>query len=291
MLPVDLVIDLFDKTVLPILTYGCELWGFEMNDIITRLQLKFYKFVLKLRLSTPTLMVFGETGKYPVSVSVKCRMLCFWFKLCNRSFCNGKLSRLVYNCLLHMYQYDIYKNKYLQYIETMLNEIGLSYVWQNQTNLNVSISLFKSSTKRSLMDQYIQYWYTHVDNDAVYTNYRMYKTVFGADSYFYNLPANNVLTILKFCTTNNQLPVNKLRFQTIPRCDRLCVLCDLNDIGDEYHYLFVCPHFAHARQKFIKRYYSVHPSAFKFQQLFTSRNKVILKNFARFITCINAEIR
>ena len=33
-LPLDLTVDLFDKTVLPVLTYGCEIWGFnDLKDI------------------------------------------------------------------------------------------------------------------------------------------------------------------------------------------------------------------------------------------------------------------
>ncbi|MCP4163756.1 MAG: hypothetical protein GY760_27160, partial [Deltaproteobacteria bacterium] len=27
-LPIDIVLDLFDKLILPILLYGCEIWGF-----------------------------------------------------------------------------------------------------------------------------------------------------------------------------------------------------------------------------------------------------------------------
>jgi hypothetical protein len=35
--------DIFDKTVKPILLYGCETWGFGKNDIIERVHLKFCK--------------------------------------------------------------------------------------------------------------------------------------------------------------------------------------------------------------------------------------------------------
>ena len=33
-LPIDIVLDLFDKMILPILLYGCEIWGFEHLDPI-----------------------------------------------------------------------------------------------------------------------------------------------------------------------------------------------------------------------------------------------------------------
>ena len=37
-LPVDVMIDLFDKTVIPVLTYGCEIWGHENLNIIEPLE-------------------------------------------------------------------------------------------------------------------------------------------------------------------------------------------------------------------------------------------------------------
>ncbi len=42
-------IELVDKMILPILTYGCELWGFDIKDLIQRLQLRYYKLVLTLK--------------------------------------------------------------------------------------------------------------------------------------------------------------------------------------------------------------------------------------------------
>ena len=41
--------DIFDKTVKPILLYGCETWGFGKNDIIERVHLKFCKLLLHVK--------------------------------------------------------------------------------------------------------------------------------------------------------------------------------------------------------------------------------------------------
>ena len=48
-LPIDIQIDLFNKTIKPILLYGCELWGVGNVDVLERIQLKFYKHVLNLK--------------------------------------------------------------------------------------------------------------------------------------------------------------------------------------------------------------------------------------------------
>ena len=50
-LPIDIQIDLFNKTVESILLYDCELWEIGNIDIIERAQLKFYKHVLGLKQS------------------------------------------------------------------------------------------------------------------------------------------------------------------------------------------------------------------------------------------------
>ena len=42
-LPVDLELDLFDRLVVPILLYGCEIWGYEDLDQIKKLHTQFCK--------------------------------------------------------------------------------------------------------------------------------------------------------------------------------------------------------------------------------------------------------
>ena len=290
MLPVDLTIDLFEKTVVPVLTYACEIWGYDMIDIVNKLQLKFFKFVLKLRPSTPSMMVYGETGKFPISVHVKSRMLCFWFRLCC-GLSSNKLSSLVYKCLHNLYLFDKHRNTYLLTIENILNELGLSGFWLNQRNLNFNAIWFKEKIKLSLQDQFIQQWYVHVDNDEVFLNYRMYKNVFNQDSYFSLLPQDCVYALVKFRTTNNVLPVNKLRFTGIIRVERLCTKCDMNEVGDEFHYLFVCPHFSDDRKHFLSKFYYVRPSAYKFNALLSTNKKNVLLKLKHFVNVIERGLR
>ena len=47
LLLIDTQIELFEKTVKPIILYGCELWAFESNEVLEKVQLKFLKHKLK----------------------------------------------------------------------------------------------------------------------------------------------------------------------------------------------------------------------------------------------------
>ena len=80
----------------------------------------------------------------------------------------------------------------------------------------------------------------------MYLNYRMFKPSFGADPYYLVLPQNYMFTILRFRTTNNNLPVNKLRYENIPRNDRICDKCNMHDVADDFYYLFVWMHLVSA---------------------------------------------
>ena len=54
----------------PILTYGSELWGYGNLDVIERVQLKYLKYILKMKMSTPNFMVYGESGCMPIGVDI-----------------------------------------------------------------------------------------------------------------------------------------------------------------------------------------------------------------------------
>ena len=80
-LPFDIEIDLFDKTVKPILLYGAELWGYGNCDSLERIHLKFLKYLFNLKRSTPSYMTYGELGIMPISVEIQNRVLSYWTKL------------------------------------------------------------------------------------------------------------------------------------------------------------------------------------------------------------------
>ena len=80
-LPLDCQLDLFDKIAVPVVLYGCEIWGFESLHIIERIHLKFLKYILNLKSSTPTYMVYGETGRFPLYVTLYTKIICYWRKL------------------------------------------------------------------------------------------------------------------------------------------------------------------------------------------------------------------
>ena len=69
-LPIDIQCKLFESMVIPVILYGCEIWGFQDIKMLEIFYRKFLKKMLKLRPTTSNCMVYGEVGKLPLQISV-----------------------------------------------------------------------------------------------------------------------------------------------------------------------------------------------------------------------------
>ena len=285
-LPVDVMIDLFDKTVIPVLTYGCEIWGHECIGIIEKLQLKYYKNILRLRNSTPSAMVFGEVGRYPVLIHIKTRLLCYWYKLIN-NVSKPSLSSHVYHIMYNMHIMNIYTSPYLKFVKNTLIEVGMYGLWLSHDLSNISKNVFKSHIKNTLNDLYVQNWYSKLENGSIYTNYRLFKKSFSQEIYLKIMSHDCLITLARFRTTNNKLPVNALRFDGLDRNDRKCSKCNLQEVGDEFHYIFICEFYREKRKELLPRLMRKRPNTLTFYELMNSDNKKILLKLKILVDHIN----
>ena len=173
MLPLDIQIQLFDKMIGPILLYGCEVWCYQMNDLATKLQLRYFKFLLGANKATPTNMVLGELGQYPLDIAAKTRMLGFWYKLVHPDN-SHKWSSVMYKFMLQLYINNIYASPYITTIKHVLDRLGYGNFWLSQGNIDLSYSSFKFKMKQRLQDQFVQSWQADINTSELYYNYRMF---------------------------------------------------------------------------------------------------------------------
>lgn len=70
-LPADMQTELFNTTVLPVLTYASEIWGFYRVRELESLHMKFLKQALGVHKNTGNDMVYGELGVFPLDIHIK----------------------------------------------------------------------------------------------------------------------------------------------------------------------------------------------------------------------------
>ena len=258
--------------------YGCEVWGFSKLDLCNRFQLRFLKLILGLNRSTPTCMVLGEVGCYPVDLEIKYRMLSFWYSLhCQSVEGFNKISCMIYR--LMAVQKELageYVLPWLKEVHLYLDQLGLSFL-KNSAPYN--LAYFKSIIQQRLRDQFVQSWRSTLSQSNVYANYRLYKENFCFEKYLILLSQTLRKNMSKFRLNNHRLPIQQGRTLNVPLVERICTLCNLGEIGDEFHYLFVCEQekIKNSRKKHLSNYFLHHCNILKFKQSMntTFRSKLI----------------
>ena len=86
------------------------------------------------------------------------------------------------------------------------------------------------------------------------------------------------------------IEVNAGRYQGIPRDRRYCTFCNTADVGDEFHFLLICPFFREIRSLFIPSYYYEFPCTDKFYEMLRSNNKKLLLDICHFL-CHSMKLR
>ena len=143
--------------------------------IIERIHLKFCKYILRVKQSTPNVMIYGELGRYPLIIKLKLLMLGYWYDLINCE--TNKLSKVCCQVLLTMYEVETMTNPWIHYVKNVLMECRLQYVWVNQAT-GISKAWLKKVVGRTLQDIYIGKWHSDMEKSSKCFLYKDFKTEF-----------------------------------------------------------------------------------------------------------------
>ena len=285
-LPIEMQIDLFKKLIKPILLYGCEIWAVGNIDIIERVQLKFLKMILNLKKSTPSYMVYGETGIFPLKIEIEARIISYWTKIID--FNTNRLSNMIYHILQTLFDQNRCKCKWLKNVKMLILKNGYGNIWANPNTF--PRKWFIASFKERLRDQYLQSWDSIVSLSSCGTNYKIFKNKFEINKYFLQLNNKQCRILTAFRTRNHRLPIETGRWNNTPLSERTCQFCQ-NEVGDEFHVILKCNFFKEERLRLIKPYYRNHPNALKMYELMNHPNKTVMKNLTAFIEIIMKSIK
>ena len=279
-IPVKHYLELFDKLVLPILCYGCEVWGFCKADKIEKVHLQFCKRLLKVKTSTPNDMIYGELGRHPLQINRYCRIIKYWLKVLNSN--DNKYIKNTYNMVLQYNENNPQKVNWVSLVKNLLSELGFYEVWINQGvgNVNAFVSLFK----QRICDNYKQDWNARISQSPKARFYCLFSN-FGFKSYLNLDTAKNIrIYISKLRLSSHTLEIEKGRYKKpnpVPVNERKCKEC--NTLEDEFHFLLECKKYQDLRAMYIKRYYWVRPNVPKLITLLTSENVNECRKLGKFI--------
>jgi hypothetical protein len=279
-------LNLFDKLVTPVLHYSAEIWGHDSGKELEIIHTKFLRKILCVNKSTNLSALYGELGRYPLSVIRKLHIFKYWFKLI--SCTNDNLIKITYSFMFNDAEQNItYNNRNWAYqIKSILEQLGLTYVWNEQETLTEKSeqTYTYNLIKQRLFDHYKQHWYSEIINSSRLNTYCRTKNTFNTEPYLDIITTKKFkIALTQFRLSSHRLEIERGRYHNIARDNRKCKFCNLNVVESEYHFLLICPLYKDIRKTYLKSYYQAWPTLNKFDMLMGTQNKKEIINLSKYI--------
>ena len=276
-LSVAILLELFDKLILPILCYSCEVWGFNKAKDIERVHLKFCKYILKMKTSTLNEIVYGEVGRYPLFIERYKRIVKYWLHITQTNEC--KYVKMIYNIMYQKSIVNMNTVNWVTNVRDLLNTSGFGEVWLNQHVGNPDLFL-KIFTIR-LQDMYKQNWSTKLSNSSSARSYFIFKDMFLYSDYLDTIKFERWrIAFTRLRTNNHNLAIETGRWTQQPIENRRCKMC--NVLEDEFHFLFECSLYNGLRESLLPRMYYLRPNMLKFKEIMSTSNPKLLNKLSKF---------
>ena len=251
---------LFDAQVRPSLLYAAEVWGVRRFDCMESAHLFACKKFLGVSIKTPNLMVYGETGRFPLYIYSTLCAIRYWFKLQRMDI--SRIPKQAYEMQKKkMFDANQESNWALQ-VKDCFDKFGFSHVWLDGGVAHEKV--FLSELRQRMIDCYKQQWSAKLRDSDRFKFYRSFKSLLEPEQYLTNINISKFRSALvRLRLGINELEVNK-RYGNVAKP---CPFCNVNE--SEHHFVYECKGYTTIRTKYLVKYYkygTVEPSLNFFMQ-------------------------
>jgi hypothetical protein len=235
---------LFDCQIEPVLTYSVEVWGLEDVSPIEKVHTFAMKRFLNIPLHSSNKLMYGETGRYPLSIRTAVKCLKYWIKLTRLPL--SRLSRQAYDML--RVQHNHGRTNWVSNVQKILTENGFGIVWLLQ---EVGCEMrFVAEFKDRLISCYKQNWHSEIESNEKYRWFHSFKDTFGAEKYLTCILTKRFRdALIRFRLRVCGLRGHKMWFLSEPSDNSSCPMCG-HSLEDEIHFILKCPAYAQIRHRY-----------------------------------------
>ena len=277
--PFNASYNLFEKCIVPVITYGSQIWGTQINHVLEDMHVRFLKRQLGVGSTTPTVAVLGECASFPMYIKCYVNVIKYWLKILSTD--DDTLLRSCYNMLVE--HANAGRKNWASDVRNLLYTHGFGFIWEQQGVEDECNFINEFSSV--LLDSYKQIWSATKSETSKLSLYGMYKINFVREPYLlFDIPYRLRKYLAKFRTSNVNLEIELGRRYGTAKEDRLCKLCgeyNLIYVEDEYHLLLQCSAYADVRKTYLGE---VATNLNTFCSFMSSCNKETVINLANFIS-------
>ena len=270
-IPSDKALYLFNSMIRPIAMYNSEnlaqLTEHQINSVNDNknslifyvnkaypntVHQKFLKFILGVKSNCSNLATLGELGEIPVILHGFASLLSFWHRINNMDE-----NTIVKQALNFMTNDDSTKFEWLNTVKFLLHYLEMDDHFANP-HFITNTKTFTTLCKKKLRNKFIEEWHNDLAGLNMKTGetsklrfYKLFKTSFGREPYLDHIKDFNLRKIItKFRCSDHSLEIEVGRHKNLKVDERICKLCDKEDVESETHFLLLCPTYAQNRKHY-----------------------------------------
>lgn len=243
---------LYKSIVSTILLYCSEVWAPHYVEIVERVQLRFFKTLLRLPQNTPNHFVRLEAGCISLRSLVFDRMLNYWYKILTMS--DDCLQRACYLELFRLIDNRVIPFNWVRSLRDQLVTIGAQDVWFSQSSFTLKENML------NLKEQFKNHCLSKDVNAAIHSNFNSYfRNIstfnIGENYLLFKVHINKLRLIAQIRLASCKFPTlsikgNKCKFYP----EKCCNTCFTNSSDSLSHFIVNCPFFNSIREKLISKY-------------------------------------
>ena len=278
---------LFDQTIVPILNYASEIWGFEEYSTLERLHLSACKYILGVKSTTCTDAVYAELGRISLQSIRHACMLKFFARLLLLNV--SEPHRLV--CKSFRFLCDAADLGFVNWV-SRVRELQARYDILPSDN----VSDVKSKVRHFFENHTMSNLNEHLVQDKKLCTYAQIKSVFKFETYLdviNDFKKRQCFSKFQMIAHNLEIEAGRFGKNRIPRSGRhnkYCLSLGKQVLGDEIHFVMMCPQFHEDRQCLETRIVNLFPNVIqlsvwnKFIWLLSQEDKSCLNLVANFLS-------
>ncbi len=265
---------LFNTGVIPIVQYGCSVWGFnDKNKHSDMIQKKAIRYFLGDNNFTPIPALYGEMGWLPSKYGKMICMIQLWNRLIRLS--NDRLTKHIFRV---DYEKSVENNNWCHDIRQVFRLLGKPEYFEKLCECDISYS--KEKFRVIAVDE----WKELLQTKPKLRTYIKYKCNLEVTDYVKQMTNKFERSLLaKFRCGILQLSIETGRYTNVKLDEHKCTMCDNDEIEDELHFLCKCPYYSEYRDSLYEYVENKHQGFMnisvdsKFEVLMTSYNYKVAK--------------
>ena len=219
---------MFETSVLPVMQYGAEIWGFKEYVKCERVNQRAARYYLGVHPKTPLLAVTGDTGWRSAQCNRHVKMINYWNRLVLME--DTRLTKKMF-----IYDYNRCKDNWSMEVKQLCQDNDMIEIFDDMGEINVI------DFERNLSVNFNSKWKNSLPTKPKLRTYLKFKDVFVTEEYVRSCGSRRKRSLLaQFRMGVLPLAIETGRFINKPIEERICKVCCTNMVEDEVHMLCTC---------------------------------------------------